>query len=220
MNRFISPLPLLLRLITGAAFTFAGIGKIGAATLATAAKPALLSASPALLQALFGALLPWIELSCGLLLLSGLPLQHIALQRAARILIGSVFVFAAIDKIYNPDAFAKNINNYHVLPYAALNIMALVLPWAELLAGAMLLAGVKIRASAALTSAMLFVFILAIIAAILRGYNINCGCFAENSPAAASEVSKVGWAKVLEDLRWLVASVYIFFITPTTEEKP
>ena len=66
---------------------------------------------------------------------------------------------------------------------------------------------------------MLAVFIIAIIVAIFRGYNINCGCFGENSPAAAAEVTKVGWTKVIEDLRWLIVSLFLYFYSERQVEE-
>ena len=204
VNRFA---PLMLRLIVGSAFAFAGITKIGA----TVAKPPAFALTANLPIALFGVILPWIELILGLFLLSGMDFSDKRLKAMAKILIGSVFLFAAIDKIAHPDAFAKSINNFHMLPYEMLNIPAIILPWIEILAGIMLLLGIKEKASSFLISGMLIVFIIAIITAIYRGYNIDCGCFGESSPAAAAEVTKVGWAKVLEDARWLMASLFIFF---------
>jgi len=40
---------------------------------------------------------------------------------AARILLGSVFMYASFDKMANPEAFAKIIDNYHLLPYQLVN---------------------------------------------------------------------------------------------------
>ncbi len=48
-------------------------------------------------------------------LLIGLPFSDPKLRTLARILIGTIFIAAAIDKIANPDAFAKSINNFHLL---------------------------------------------------------------------------------------------------------
>ena len=206
MERLQSFGPLILRLIIGSSFAFAGIVKIGTENL----KPPTFAMTADLPIALFGIALPWIELACGMALLIGLPISDPRLRSLARILIGTIFIAAAVDKIANPDAFAKSINNFHLLPYEALNIPALILPWVELLTGAMLLFKIKEKASAFLISGMLVVFIIAILTAIARGYNIDCGCFGESSPAAAAEVTKVGWAKVLEDARWLVASLFIF----------
>lgn len=206
MERFQSFGQLLLRLIIGSSFAFAGIVKIGTEIL----KPPTFAMTANLPIALFGIALPWIELICGMVVLIGMPLTDPRLRKLAKILIGTIFVAAAIDKIANPDAFAKSINNFHLLPYEALNVPALILPWLELITGAMLLFSIKEKAASFLISSMLIIFIVAILTAIARGYNIDCGCFGESSPAAAAEVTKVGWAKVLEDARWLIASLFIF----------
>ena len=214
MERLQSFGPLIIRLIVGSSFAFAGIVKIGAENL----KPPTFTMTADLPIALFGIALPWIELICGMALLIGLPFSDPKLRTLARILIGTIFIAAAIDKIANPDAFAKSINNFHLLPYEALNLPALILPWVELLTGGMLLFRIKEKAASFLISGMLIVFIIAILIAIARGYNIDCGCFGESSPAAAAEVTKVGWAKVLEDARWLVASLFLF-MTAKNEES-
>jgi uncharacterized membrane protein YphA (DoxX/SURF4 family) len=132
------------------------------------------------------------------------------LALAVRLLLGGIFIFAAVDKIAEPDAFAKSISNYHLIPTVLLNIMALTMPWIELLAGVLLVLGIRLRASSAIISGMLVVFLIAIISAILRGYNIDCGCFAQTSQSAASKASKVGWYKVMEDSAMLIAALYIF----------
>ncbi len=143
-------------------------------------------------------------------------LFHPVIILAARLVLGSVFVIAGVEKIANPDAFAKAINNYQLLPYNALNIMALVLPWLEVLAGALLIFGVRLRASSALTAVMLIVFIAAIASAMMRGLSIDCGCFSQGS--AASE--PVGWKKVAEDIGLLALSLQIFAASWKSEILP
>ena len=51
-----------------------------------------------------------------------------------RIVLGGVFIYASIDKIMHPEEFAKAIGNYHVLPFGLENLLALTLPWLELIA--------------------------------------------------------------------------------------
>lgn len=133
-------------------------------------------------------------------------LFHPVVILAARLVLGSVFIIAGVEKIANPDAFAKAINNYQLLPYGALNAMALVLPWLEVLAGTFLVFGVRLRASAAITAAMLVVFIVAIASAMARGLSIDCGCFSQGSAAA----EPVGWKKIAEDVALLILAVQIF----------
>ena len=94
-----------------------------------------------------------------------------------RLTLGIVFIYASIDKIAQPGAFAENIYNYRMLPHWAINVMALVMPWLELLCGVLIIAGVFMRGSAFMIGLMLGVFIIAIAAALTRGLDISCGCF-------------------------------------------
>ena len=52
-----------------------------------------------------------------------------------RLVLGAVFVFATIDKIRHPAAFAEVVYNYQILPEVLINISAIVFPWLELLLG-------------------------------------------------------------------------------------
>jgi putative oxidoreductase len=141
---------------------------------------------------------------------------HPVVILAARLVLGSVFVIAGVEKIANPDAFAKSINNYQLLPYGALNTMALILPWLEVLAGAFLVFGVRLRASSAVTAAMLLVFIGAIASAMARGLSIDCGCFSQGSVAS----EPVGWKKIVEDVALLILAVQIFAAAWSNEVLP
>lgn len=138
-------------------------------------------------------------------------LENPILNLSVRLVLGGIFIFAAIDKIAEPDAFAKSIGNYHLIPTFGLNFMALLMPWIELLCGLFLVLGVRVKASSAIVSAMLVVFLVAISTAIFRGYNIDCGCFAQTSASSADKASKVGWKKVGEDTGMLIAALYLFY---------
>ena len=47
----------------------------------------------------------------------------------ARVILGAVFIYASIDKIRNPEAFAKAVYNYQILPDSLINLTAIALPW-------------------------------------------------------------------------------------------
>jgi hypothetical protein len=64
-----------------------------------------------------------------------------------------------------------------MVPESLINIMAILLPWLELVCGVLIIVGVFVRGSALLIGAMLAVFIVALSSAILRGLDISCGCF-------------------------------------------
>jgi len=96
---------------------------------------------------------------------------------AIRLVLGFVFIYASIDKIAHPGEFAQSIYNYRMLPHWAINLMALVMPWLELMCGALIALGVFLRGSSFMIGVMLGVFIIAISSALVRGLDISCGCF-------------------------------------------
>jgi uncharacterized membrane protein YphA (DoxX/SURF4 family) len=98
---------------------------------------------------------------------------------AIRLVLGVVFIYASVDKIIHPAAFAQNIYNYRMLPDGFINFMALTMPWLELICGGLIIAGVFVRGSAFLIGFMLLVFIVAISFALVRGLDISCGCFSQ-----------------------------------------
>jgi putative oxidoreductase len=123
----------------------------------------------------------------------------------SRMVLGSIFIVASVDKITSPEAFAVSIEAYRLLPLSLVNIAALIIPWVELLCGVFLLAGVLVRASAVLTGAMLVVFLGGILAAMARGLTIDCGCF------GPSHATPVGWMRVLEDVGMILPALHLSF---------
>ncbi len=124
------------------------------------------------------------------------------LTAAARILIGFVFVIAAVSKVADPANFAKSIIAYELLPYGIINSIALVLPWLEMVCALFLIFGIRTKASAALVFTMLTVFTMAIVIATLQGKDLECGCFGDDT--------KVGWPKVAENTAFILVSLYVF----------
>jgi putative oxidoreductase len=94
-----------------------------------------------------------------------------------QIALGVFFVAAALPKLVDPPSFAHMIYNYRLVPGAFVNLMALVMPWLELLAGLALILGIWTRASAGLVAGLLLIFIVAISLNLARGNAIDCGCF-------------------------------------------
>ena len=111
-------------------------------------------------------------------------LRHPGVLRVAAIVLGAVFVYASLDKIAQPGAFARIVYHYQVigpsaqLGYVPANLLAVVLPWTEMVVGVLLIAGVWRREAAAVAAMMLVTFIGAVGWALYRGIDIqNCGCF-------------------------------------------
>jgi putative oxidoreductase len=103
-----------------------------------------------------------------------------------RILLGGVFVFAGATKVYDPGAFAIELQRYQAVPWTIGALLAIYLPWLELLAGAFLLFR-KIEGGALLViTLLLLIFTAALTSAMLRGLNIDCGCFGKTFAATGT----------------------------------
>ena len=94
-----------------------------------------------------------------------------------RLLLGGFFVYASLDKIADPPGFARIVYQWQVLGPVPSNLVAVVLPWIELLAGLLLMAGAWRREAAAVVAAMVIVFTVAAASVLARGIDVeNCGC--------------------------------------------
>jgi len=94
-----------------------------------------------------------------------------------RIALGVIFVWASLDKLLHPAAFAASISHYRLVPLGAINLMAICLPWIELCAGVALVLGLWTRAGLLIVDGLLAIFIVAIVSALRRDLDISCGCF-------------------------------------------
>jgi uncharacterized membrane protein YphA (DoxX/SURF4 family) len=121
----------------------------------------------------------------------------------SRLVLGTFFIVASIDKIGFPDAFAANIFAYKLVPAIFVNVAAVFLPWLELLTGIFLVAGVRVRSSAAIVAFLLAVFMVAMSIALFRELKIDCGCFGKD------HATPVTWARVLEDAGLLVLALHL-----------
>lgn len=116
---------------------------------------------------------------------------------AARIGIGVLLAWAGLAKIGDPQSFADQVHNFRILPVALENLAAMILPWIELTAAMALIVGVRSRAGAVLATVLLAVFTVAVLSAMARGLDIECGCFGKG------DATRVGWAKVGQNLAML-----------------
>ena len=108
---------------------------------------------------------------------------------AARIALASVLAFAAIPKLGDAATFARDIDNYHMLPVAWAAPLAVMMPPLEILVALALLVGIHARGAALISAGMMLVFAIAMAQAIARGIDLDCGCFGS---ALAMHVS--GWS--------------------------
>jgi putative oxidoreductase len=113
-----------------------------------------------------------------------------------RLVLGGLFVYAGLVKVLAPLDFAQDIRNYRLVGQSLSFLVAIVLPWLEILAGAFLILGVWTRAAGFVLSALLALFIVLTLITMVRGLDVECGCFGAVS-------RKSGWSVIVEDLAML-----------------
>lgn len=104
----------------------------------------------------------------------------------ARLVLALVFIYAGAVKMQAVVAFAGQVAAYQILPYAMNYLVAATLPYIEFLAGILLLLNARVRPALAVIGGMTLVFMIALVSVLLRGLEIDCGCFA---PGSGQDVS-------------------------------
>lgn len=128
------------------------------------------------------------------------------LTLAVRVFVGVVFIYASYYKILHPMEFAKSIWYYHLAPVSLINLMALILPWWEFIAGVCLIFGVFYRGAVWSVFLMTIIFGIALASAAVRGLDIECGCF-KASGGAGDEATTT----LIRDIGLMILSLQLIF---------
>lgn len=120
-----------------------------------------------------------------------------------RIILGFIFIYSGFIKIIDTQGFSNSISNYKLLPEVFINFFAIILPWIELSSGLLLLLGISVKENAFIINLLLSVFLIAIIISLIRGLDINCGCFGTIGG------TKIGTAKLIENCLLLLTGIIL-----------
>jgi hypothetical protein len=108
------------------------------------------------------------------------------------VIIGAAFLHSGYMHMNFPFAFLSSIMGYSILNGIVAIVLAGALPAMLVILGVWNCAGVNKRLVAPMSSALLFVFAIAQWSALVRGLDIQCGCFGfENSPISWQTVALV-----------------------------
>ena len=136
------------------------------------------------------------------------------LGTAARVLLGVVWVWAAVAKMGDPAASVRAVRAYELLPEWLAKGVGYGLPFLEIGLAVLLIAGLATRLAAVLSSTLLVVFLVGIISAAARGLQIECGCFGGGGQLGAGQ-STAYTGEILRDAGLLVVSLFLVWVYRT-----
>jgi len=134
------------------------------------------------------------------------------LSRAARVLLGALFLWASASKVPDMAGFAESVANYRIVPPALVPFTASALVGLEMAAGIALMVNVWARAAALLLGALLAAFTVGLASALARGIDLACGCFGGTDAAT--------WWTVLRDLVLLGCALGVAASSPSPPPSP
>jgi uncharacterized membrane protein YphA (DoxX/SURF4 family) len=134
------------------------------------------------------------------------------LARAARIILGALFLWASTTKVPDMAAFAESVANYRIVPPSLVPVVAAAVVGVEIAAGVALMLNVWARAAALLLSGLLAVFTVGLASALARGIDLACGCFGGTDAAT--------WWTVLRDLALLAWALGVAASSPSPPPSP
>jgi putative oxidoreductase len=108
------------------------------------------------------------------------------IELAARWILGLTFIYASFHKIVSPADFAKIVYGYDLFPEIFINLIAIVIPFLELVAGFALIIGLYPHSAAIIINGLLLAFSTASAINLIRGHEFNCGCFPADQSGYAS----------------------------------
>ena len=128
--------------------------------------------------------------------------------------LGALLSWAGAVKLGDPNGFAVEITNYRLLPSLS-PYLAVTLPGIELITGIALALAPRAwaRAAALVATLLLVAFTFSVTQVVIRGINIQCGCFGGDS-------GPVTWLTVLRDLALLAAALAIFVLARDPKPSP
>ena len=123
-----------------------------------------------------------------------------------RLALGGIFLYAGALKIAEARQFALDVHHFRLTPWTASVLIAVYLPWLEVLAGlALILRRLPLGTALAL-SAMSAVFLIALTSAWARGLDISCGCFGKEEHNIQTHFPQL----FLRDAALLAAALTLF----------
>lgn len=121
--------------------------------------------------------------------------------------LGITFIYASYYKILSPTDFAKMVYGYNLFPDVLINLIAIFLPFIELISGLSLLLGIYPRSAALIINGLLLAFIILLTINIIRGHEFDCGCFSAKESGSPKMMANL---MVIRDVIYLIMGLQVF----------
>ncbi|MCG8638315.1 MAG: protein MauE [Desulfobacterales bacterium] len=122
-----------------------------------------------------------------------------------KLILGITFIWASYSKIADPAGFATILYGYGVFPGMTINLLAIIVPFLELVAGFSLLMRLYPRSALIIINGFLVSFIVLLSFNLARGHEFDCGCFSITGGGTQAVVSLL-----IRDILLLAAGIYVF----------
>lgn len=132
-------------------------------------------------------------------------LTHPFTEVTLRIVLGVVLLWAGFIKATDLNQTAQGIINYQLIPEAWAITLAPLLPAVEILVGSCLILGVLFDGAVLITTGMFALFWVAVVSALARGLDIECGCF------GTVDAAQIGWTTLARNTALLLGTVPLWF---------
>jgi uncharacterized membrane protein YphA (DoxX/SURF4 family) len=129
------------------------------------------------------------------------------IELTARWILGLTFIYASYHKILAPSDFAKIIYGYELFPHAAINLIAIILPFIEMVTGLALILGIYPRSAALIINGLLIAFAVVLSINLIRGHEFDCGCFSVQKAGFFSSAKPT----LVRDIIYLILGIQVFF---------
>ena len=135
-----------------------------------------------------------------------------------RIALGCMFLWSSLPKIRQPYDFLSSVYSYELVGPKLGMLVAMTLPWLELLVGICLIGGVFVSGALLASAGLGAMFAFVVGSALHRGLDISCGCFSASSGDQISYMTLIRaiFILVLSGLSYLA----VLFLGPRVEDRP
>ena len=134
-----------------------------------------------------------------------------------RLALGCLFLWSSLPKIRQPYDFLSSVYNYELVGPKLGVLVAMVLPWLELLVGICLIGGIFISGALLASIGMTAMFTFVLAWSLYQGLEISCGCFSASGGGFISYSTLIRACVIL--LFSIVAYISIFTMRPCVEVR-